>query len=371
MSTQSVGKLGEPYTNLPPIYQTQSFDEDAFKQAELKSQHGTLASKRDVRRFNRYMKSDAGIKALESAKTAHNAAENQKWSSSYSDYAAAIAEQSKARMLAAKQGFDNAVAAFDKSNEEVKSPETSVESKPPLKPKWSATNANVETGNNTYTVQSGNTLGQIVADYNKKNGTALKWQDVAKWNNIDPSKMRIGQVINFADPTSSPATPVDTAKLASRDTAKVAVADTNKISQPIDTTKAVAVDSSKVNKNTPQIVSSTESTTESTPNFDLDDFWMNNDDAHYSAFGGTDYVRYDPKGFGDFYVDKDGRIYEATLGGAVGKEISQSSTLQHTSPYYHDTKRGKAYRALRTLLTNSGAVLRKQGGTMNRINYFQ
>lgn len=293
------------------------------------------------------------------------------------------------------------------------------------KPKWSATNASVDAGATTYKVQAGNTLGQIVADYNKKNGTALKWQDVAKWNNIDPSKMRIGQVINFADPTSSPASPatqtpvvpptpvapqnpvvtptdtvavttprdtvkvaaprdtakvaavdtskvsqpVDTARVAPVDTAKVAAVDTAKISQPIDTTKAVAVDSSKVNKNTP--LPQTAPTTESTPNFNLYDFYWLNDDASFNSFVGTDYVRYDPKGFGDFYVDKDGRIYEATLGGAVGKEISQSSTLQHTSPYYHDTKRGKAYRALRTLLTNSGAVLRKQGGTMNRINYFQ
>jgi LysM repeat protein len=70
------------------------------------------------------------------------------------------------------------------------------------KPKWSATNASVDAGATTYKVQAGNTLGQIVADYNKKNGTALKWQDVAKWNSIDPSKMKIGQVINFADPTA-------------------------------------------------------------------------------------------------------------------------------------------------------------------------
>lgn len=82
------------------------------------------------------------------------------------------------------------------------------------KPKWSATNASVDAGATTYKVQAGNTLGQIVADYNKKNGTALKWQDVAKWNSIDPSKMKIGQVINFADPTAQiveqkPDQPVD------------------------------------------------------------------------------------------------------------------------------------------------------------------
>ena len=73
------------------------------------------------------------------------------------------------------------------------------------KPKWSATNASVDTGATTYKVQAGNTLGQIVADYNKKNpGANLKWQDVAKWSGIsDPSKMRIGHVINFADPAAS------------------------------------------------------------------------------------------------------------------------------------------------------------------------
>ena len=73
------------------------------------------------------------------------------------------------------------------------------------KPKWTATNASIDAGATTYKVQAGNTLGQIVADYNKKNGTSLKWQDVAKWSGIaDPSKMRIGQVINFADPSIDP-----------------------------------------------------------------------------------------------------------------------------------------------------------------------
>ena len=79
---------------------------------------------------------------------------------------------------------------------------TKLDMNPQLKPKWSATRASVDSGATTYKVQAGNTLGQIVADYNKKNGTSLKWQDVAKWSGIaDPSKMKIGHVINFADPT--------------------------------------------------------------------------------------------------------------------------------------------------------------------------
>ena len=133
------------------------------------------------------------------------------------------------------------------------------------KPKWSATNASIDAGATTYKVQAGNTLGQIVADYNKKNGTSLKWQDVAKWSGIaDPSKMKIGHVINFADPTQAPAaetaatpvqptpvapqnpvvTPTDTvAVTAPRDTTKSVVADTTKVAVPGDTTKVSAVDS--------------------------------------------------------------------------------------------------------------------------------
>jgi hypothetical protein len=42
--------------------------------------------------------------------------------------------------------------------------------------------------NNEWTVQTGNTLIGIVNSYNRDNGLtgdeALKWQDVAAWNNI-------------------------------------------------------------------------------------------------------------------------------------------------------------------------------------------
>ena len=331
MSTQSVGKLGEPYTNLPPIYQTQSFDEDAYKQAELKSKYGTLASKRDVRKFDRYMKSDAGVKALESARTTHNAAEHQKWSSSYSDYAAAIAAQSKARMLAAKQGFDNAVAAFDKPTAEDK---TIVESKPQLKPKWSAANANLETGSNTYTVQAGNTLGQIVADYNKKNNTNLNWQDVATWSGIsDPSKMSVGHVINFTNPNI---------RLQSNSEVDL------KQEEP------VAIEKPEV----PQ----------QSLGFNLESYITDNG-LNSKYFGGKRYARVDPDGAGDFWVDESGRIFESTLGGGLGSQIFNTGI---NSNYAFDTKRGKAYRSLAAQIAKLNTIpTNKQGGTMNRINYFQ
>ena len=294
------------------------------------------------------------------------------------------------------------------------------------KPKWSATNASVDAGATTYKVQAGNTLGQIVADYNKKNGTALKWQDVAKWSGItDPSKMRIGHVINFADPTqaaetaatpaqpATPPTPIapqnpvvtpadtvavttprDTAKVATpRDTVKAVAVDTSKVSQPIDTARAVVADTSRVAPRDSSIASVVDTTKTAkqvqpaisenkTPTtFNMHQFYLDTDGAYRADFNDKDYIHYDPKGAGDFYIDSDGHIYEVPLMGymyrifgaknGLGKEITKSSSLQHNSPYYPDTKRGKEYTKLRNILSTYGATLHKQGGTMNRINYFQ
>jgi len=107
-------------------------------------------------------------------------------------------------------------------------------------PKWSATKANVDAGATTYKVQAGNTLGQIVADYNKKNpGANLKWQDVAKWSGIaDPSKMKVGHVINFADPTAAKvAAPAAPAPANSVATPPKAVVDSAGVVAPTDTLK--------------------------------------------------------------------------------------------------------------------------------------
>ena len=57
-------------------------------------------------------------------------------------------------------------------------------------------------GGTTYKVNAGDTLSQIVANYNSTNKTNLKWQDVATWNNIaDPNKIKVGQTISFVNPT--------------------------------------------------------------------------------------------------------------------------------------------------------------------------
>jgi LysM repeat protein len=84
--------------------------------------------------------------------------------------------------------------------------------KQPTKSEWKATNATgMVAGDQTYKVKAGNTLGQIVATYNKLNGTKLTWQDVAKWNGVDEKKLKIGQVLKFKpDESTSQTTPTPT-----------------------------------------------------------------------------------------------------------------------------------------------------------------
>lgn len=198
-----IGKSGNPNNTLPQIYTVKAydpttFDETAFADNWFRNDYGSKASKRDTRAFNKFKITEEYTKALAEAKAKakadFDAAERQKWSDSYAAYSAAIAAQHRAKVQSATSELKDDITKLDMNP----------------KPKWSATRASVDSGTTTYKVQAGNTLGQIVADYNKKNNTNLKWQDVAKWSGIsDPSKMRIGHVINFVDPaTAKVAAPV-------------------------------------------------------------------------------------------------------------------------------------------------------------------
>ena len=52
-----------------------------------------------------------------------------------------------------------------------------------------------------YTVKQGDTLSQIVLNYNKLNNTNFNWQDIAAWNSIaDPNNIQIGQTLSFVNP---------------------------------------------------------------------------------------------------------------------------------------------------------------------------
>jgi LysM repeat protein len=124
-------------------------------------EHGKQASKRDIRRTNRYFKSEEGLAKIEAARNAHMAEERKKEQQSYSDWADSKVQQGLANFKAKVDALRGDIATLDVA------PTTNTKSVN-LKPKWTATNADVADNTDTYTVKAGNTLGQIVSAYNKK-----------------------------------------------------------------------------------------------------------------------------------------------------------------------------------------------------------
>lgn len=165
------------------LYVPKPFDEKAWLEQYLKDREGTEASYWDKRRFKRHMKSPEGQAALQAARQAHFASEVKK------------------HVGSAKVSYPtNPVYIPTIKQDDIT--RNDVKKKFPKKSTWKTTNANIAQGATSYKVQQGNTLSQIVSDYNKKNNTSLTWQEVAKWSGIeDPSKMSIGHTINFSDPS--------------------------------------------------------------------------------------------------------------------------------------------------------------------------
>ena len=80
-------------------------------------------------------------------------------------------------------------------------------------------------------------------------------------------------------------------------------------------------------------------------------------------FGNTEYVRYDPVGQGDFYIDPNtGAIYESKLFGTLGNKVQYNPNWQNDNPY------AIAYRTLKQQLNG---FYKHNGGKMNKIKYFQ
>ena len=163
-------------------YQMQDFDTKAWVASVLKDKYGSNPSNRDFRKLNRYLGSKEGISDIQAARTAHSNLEMQKWLDSQRQ----IQQAQEAKRDQETQKAIEQPTTFAGPQLVKKAPE------------WTATKASLKAGDTTYAVQAGNTLGQIVAEYNKLNNTNLKWEDVAKWSGIeDVNKMKIGQIINF------------------------------------------------------------------------------------------------------------------------------------------------------------------------------
>jgi hypothetical protein len=93
--------------------------------------------------------------------------------------------------------------------------------------------------------------------------------------------------------------------------------------------------------------------------FNLDTFASENNLSHFIKAKGKRFVRFDPNGNGDFYIDEEGNTYKAGLFGTLGAQINPTDT---GLGYFQQL----GYDELSKLLSKY-----KQGGPMNKINYFQ
>ena len=296
----------------PSLYQTQDFE-----QAKMTEMYGTDPSKRDQRRFRRYINSEEGQQEW----LAHDAAEHQKYLGSMD----AMLAHRKAQMQNTAANFAANVkpALVPKAAPEVPAsqpvaPVAPV--KPVVKP---AVTPRSDVEWNRIAKENGFADMAEVKAWQEANGLAAD----GKFGNTSSAFFKQNNLGKYVRPGAE--------VVEKPEVPEVPVA------------------------NTPQQVG-----------FNLESYITDNG-LNSKYFDGKRYARVDPNGAGDFWVDDSGKIFESTLGGGLGKEISKSSTLQYNSPYYWDTKRGKAYSSLRSGLANAGATLHKQGGTMNRINYFQ
>ena len=283
----------------PSLYQTQDFE-----QAKMTEMYGTDPSKRDQKRFQKYLNSEEGQQAW----LAHDAAEHQKQMDSID----AMAAHRKAQMQKTATDFAASV-------------------KPALVAKPSAAPTPTPVQKHTVIPRSD-----------------AEWNRIAKENGFaDMAEVAAWQAANGLE---------DDGKFGNTSSAFFKQNNLGKYIRP----GSEVVEQPEVPVVTPP----------QPVGFNLESYITDNS-LNSKYFDGKRYARVDPNGAGDFWVDDSGRIFESTLGGGLGKEISKNSTLQYNSPYYWDTKRGKAYNSLRSGLANAGATLHKQGGTMNRINYFQ
>lgn len=98
-----------------------------------------------------------------------------------------------------------------------------------------------------------------------------------------------------------------------------------------------------------------------TPKFSLNAFASTNNLTDFRNFNGKRVVRYDPLGRGDWFIDEDGKTYWANGIGTLGDHVESDY-----KKYIPEIQR--RFDTLQGMIT---ASYQKQGGTMNRINYFQ
>lgn len=301
-----------------PIYKPQQFDAST----QMGKMYGTNPSRREKRQFNKYWNSDQRY----IDEIAHNKAEHDK-----------MFESANKARIKAGQRFDS-----DKDRIHTQLANRKIET-PPVAPKPIIKPA---TDWNAIAQQNGFADMEAVKKWQSENGLAADGKfgtmSKAKWNSLQqPSKL---------------------------------------VAKP---------DSGKTTVDIAPITSAAETPTPEPAKFDLSQFAKNNG-LHVTRQMNRDLVRWDPDGFGDFWIDSNGQIYEGgslfdpyrnvniSQGLGYGQRKSRYEALQNAISGV-DSSTGLAGVTINENNGQNKSIMRttpyrtiyKQGGTMNRINYFQ
>ena len=310
---------------LPELYKEQEFQRQTFDRNSEFMKHNPNLTARGTRKFNRYWNSDQRLEdekafnaAQDAAEVAHIEAEAKKRADSWDARIAALREQNAARGEAALKSINTSLAT---------------------KPVVPVSKPNPTPVTKTLTPRSDAEWTRIA----KENGFAdmgevLAWQEAngleadGKFGNASSAFFKTSGLGKYQK------TPEGYAEL----------------STPDGTTFLQKTNSTPTN------------TSETSTPFDLMGYAKQNGLNKFYNHGGKSYVRYDPFGIGDFLIGEDGEMYHAGRWGSLGKKVSNSSVGIEGSDHYNNYQK-----VLGTLNSFKGVTSNKQGGTMNRINYFQ
>lgn len=310
---------------LPELYKEQEFQRQTFDRNSEFMKHNPNLTARGTRKFNRYWNSDQRLEdekafnaAQDAAEVAHIEAEAKKRADSWDARIAALRAQNAARGEAALKNINASLTA---------------------KPVVPVSKPNPTPVTKTLTPRSDAEWTRIA----KENGFAdmgevLAWQEAngleadGKFGNASSAFFKTNGLGKYQK------TPEGYVEL----------------SRPDGTTFLQKTNSTPTN------------TSETSTPFDLMGYAMQNGLDKFYNHGGKRYVRYDPFGIGDFLIGEDGEMYHAGRWGSLGKKVSNSSVGIEGSDHYNNYQK-----VLGTLNSFKGVTSNKQGGTMNRINYFQ
>lgn len=394
----TAAKLGDAYTNLPEVYKTQDFNEQNYRDKLLTTKYGTEASRRDKRKFNRYMQSEEGLAEMNQAKQAHIQSENQKWSQSLKARSQAMDQESARRREAMRAEWDAAIAKYDTRNSEIEAQDLAprIEGQSRFNDAFRLAR---QAGLDTFTWKG------------KLYGTKL----ASEVGNSRSSK-------RSSTPTTSTATPAPAPKPKPKAENPVVqetpVSTSSNVQTPAPAPAPAPVYSSLYyplsalapnteipvytndNTQTPSKVVTTK------PIFDFSGFGKRYK-LKTETVNGKKYLRYDPPGFGDFYIGEDGAVY--TVGAPnyplTYKDIPESSAMlkknakilftmlddfnsgktkeydqwysnylaTHPKPAFNASLAGSSAQTEwnKAFASAKAAAGYKQGGRFKRVSYFQ